>query len=128
MSWIQFMKISIIIIFLNSIFRTLWAKGLYTFADKTLNLEFWDPNELDYSPVSIFVTSLHNQKKFQQTEAYVFSKTILGKNSKTFSFKIPITDICILNKSFTVDISYIFLADIDVQLFSSRYKFGVSRK
>lgn len=114
--------------FLNSIFRTLLAEGFYTFADKTVDLEFWDPNELDYSPVSICVTSLHNQKKFKQTEGYVNKKNIEGKDSKIFSFKIPIADICILNKSFTVDISYIFLADIDVQLFSSWYKFGVSRK
>ncbi|CAO1431403.1 unnamed protein product [Diamesa hyperborea] len=48
----------------------------------------------------------------------------LTKESKTFIFKIPTADVYIFNKRFTVDISYIFLNDLNAQLFSSRYSFG----
>lgn len=114
---------------LNSIFRTLSAEGKYNFDENKVFLEFWDKTMIDYSPVSIFVTSLHNRKKFKEAQPYVINKAdklTKNKDSKTFIFKIPITDINVFHKRFTVQISYIFLTDINAQLFSSEYSFGVS--
>lgn len=113
--------------------ENIFAIGKYNFKDQNVALCFY-VDKYDWSLVSI--TGLYDFNMIKINEAqfveitdndFVYNLKPSGKEvkSKVFKFDTTKIDRHVLMKQFTVNISYIFLEDVDLQLYSSKYTFDV---
>lgn len=93
---------------------------------------FWD-DHFDWSLVHIggcydFTNARISEQSFEEITGADFVYNITPPEAKAKVFKVDISriDRHILMNKFTVDLTYLFLDDPDMQLFSSKYSFEVS--
>jgi hypothetical protein len=112
----------------------LQATGKYNFNDQNVVLCMY-ADKYDWSLVSITGSYDFNKtqipnEQFEEITGidFVYNITPTGKTikAKVFKFDASKIDRHVLMKQFTVQISYIFLEDVDLQLHSTKYKFEVS--
>jgi hypothetical protein len=112
----------------------LHAIGKYNFNDESVVLCMY-ADKFDWSLVSITGTYDFNkipiaENRFEEITGndFVYNIAPLGETimAKVFKFDASKIDRHVLMKQFTVQISYIFLEDVDLQLHTTKYKFEVS--
>jgi hypothetical protein len=109
------------------------ATAKYNFRDKSIALCFWDL-AFDWSLVSL--TGLYNfsNTKIEEGEFvditgndFVYNIAPTGRSVKAKVFKLNIAriDRHILMRKFSINLSYIFLDDLKMQLYTTKFAFEV---
>ncbi|CRK88261.1 CLUMA_CG002041, isoform A [Clunio marinus] len=117
----------------NELPKCLSVGGKYDFNNKRLVLCFW-AKKWEWSLVSIRgVYKFNNfqipENSFQEItgDDFTYNVTPTGENNHAKVFKVDISriDRHVLKKHFSVEISYIFLGDVDMNHFRSNYIFDL---
>lgn len=113
------------------------ATGKYNFVEQCVVLCFY-AEDFDWSRVSISGVYTFDKLSILEKDfveitkndlrrmTFVYNITPTGEKMKAFKLDISKIKRHILIKNFSLNLSYMFLGDVDMQLYSSKYSFEVS--